>query len=115
MRPSPVLPLSLSLQGVTRLADISLLNPLRISVLDGHCGESDPKGRAVPEASPLPAGGEPDSFAIPESLDQHVTLVPSKLRLVSLAAFILQQCKVGPHTRPGSVEGRRSRFLCVRC
>ncbi|KAF3820980.1 hypothetical protein GH733_011133 [Mirounga leonina] len=80
-------------EGVTRLADISLLNPLRISVLDGHRGKSDPKGRAVPEASPLPAGGEPDSFAIPESLDQHVTLVPSKLRLVSLAAFILQQCK----------------------
>uniref|UniRef100_A0A452UPK4 ATP-dependent RNA helicase n=1 Tax=Ursus maritimus TaxID=29073 RepID=A0A452UPK4_URSMA len=80
-------------EGVTRLADISLLNPVRISVLDQHHGQSDPKGRAVPEASPLPAAGEPDSFAIPESLDQHVTLVPSKLRLVSLAAFILQQCK----------------------
>ncbi|XP_027470748.2 probable ATP-dependent RNA helicase DDX31 isoform X2 [Zalophus californianus] len=80
-------------EGVTRLADISLLNPVRISVLDEHRGQSDPKGRAVPEASPLPAGAEPDSFAIPESLDQHVTLVPSKLRLVSLAAFILQQCK----------------------
>lgn len=85
---------------MTRLADISLLNPVRISVLDQHHGQSDPKGRAVPEASPLPAAGEPDSFAIPESLDQHVTLVPSKLRLVSLAAFILQQCKVGPHVRP---------------
>ncbi|XP_041583154.1 probable ATP-dependent RNA helicase DDX31 isoform X2 [Vulpes lagopus] len=80
-------------EGVTWLAGISLLNPVRISVLDEHHGQSDLKGRAVPEASPLPACGELDSFAIPESLDQHVTLVPSKLRLVTLAAFILQKCK----------------------
>ncbi|XP_048970899.1 probable ATP-dependent RNA helicase DDX31 isoform X6 [Canis lupus dingo] len=80
-------------EGVTWLAGISLLSPVRISVLDEHHGQSDLKGRAVPEASPLPACGELDSFAIPESLDQHVTLVPSKLRLVTLAAFILQKCK----------------------
>uniref|UniRef100_A0A8C7EUA4 ATP-dependent RNA helicase n=1 Tax=Neovison vison TaxID=452646 RepID=A0A8C7EUA4_NEOVI len=80
-------------EGVTRLADISLLNPVRISVLDEHRGQSEPQGGAVLEASPLPAGSEPDSFAIPESLHQHVALVPSKLRLVSLAAFILQKCK----------------------
>ncbi|XP_045878981.1 probable ATP-dependent RNA helicase DDX31 [Meles meles] len=79
-------------EGVTRLADISLLNPVRISVLDEHRGQSGPQGGAVAEASPLPAGSEPDSFAIPESLQQHVALVPSKLRLVSLAAFILQKC-----------------------
>lgn len=79
-------------EGVTRLADISLLNPVRISVLDEHRGQSGPQGGAVAETSPLPAGSEPDSFAIPESLQQHVALVPSKLRLVSLAAFILQKC-----------------------
>lgn len=94
---SPVLLFSLLLRGVTWLAGISLLSPVRISVLDEHHGQSDLKGRAVPEASPLPACGELDSFAIPESLDQHVTLVPSKLRLVTLAAFILQKCKVGLH------------------
>lgn len=102
---------------MTRLADISLLNPVRISVLDEHRGQSEPQGGAVLEASPLPAGSEPDSFAIPESLHQHVALVPSKLRLVSLAAFILQKCKVGPHPRPRTRGPAQSReegpvFLC---
>ncbi|XP_047556061.1 LOW QUALITY PROTEIN: probable ATP-dependent RNA helicase DDX31 [Lutra lutra] len=81
-------------EGGTRLAAISLLNPVRISVLDEHRAQSEPQGGAVQEASPPPRpGSEPDSFAIPESLHQHVALVPSKLRLVSLAAFILQKCK----------------------
>lgn len=92
---SSVLPFSLSIQGVARLADISLHNPVRISVLDESRGQSNPKGTAVFEVSTPPAGNELDSFAIPEGLDQHVTLVPSKLRLVTLAAFILQKCKVG--------------------
>lgn len=90
-----VLSLSLSIQGVARLADISLHNPVCISVLDESHGQSDPKGRAVPEVWPPQASDELHSFAIPERLDQHVALVPSKLRLVSLAAFILQKCKVG--------------------
>ena len=106
---SQCLPISPLLQGVTRLADISLLDPVRISVLDQHHGQSDPERGTLPEVSPLPADDELDSFAIPGSLDQHVTLVPSKLKLVSLAAFILQKCKVGT----SSVEGRRSCSLCV--
>ncbi|XP_023098683.2 probable ATP-dependent RNA helicase DDX31 isoform X3 [Felis catus] len=81
-------------EGVTRLADISLLDPVRISVLDQHHGQSDLERGTLPEVSPLPADDELDSFAIPGSLDQHVTLVPSKLKLVSLAAFILQKCKL---------------------
>ncbi|XP_036863732.2 ATP-dependent DNA helicase DDX31 isoform X2 [Manis javanica] len=80
-------------EGVARLADISLHNPVCISVLDESHGQSDPKGRAVPEVWPPQASDELHSFAIPERLDQHVALVPSKLRLVSLAAFILQKCK----------------------
>ncbi|XP_053764460.1 probable ATP-dependent RNA helicase DDX31 isoform X2 [Panthera pardus] len=80
-------------EGVTRLADISLLDPVRISVLDQHHGQSDPERGTLPEVPPLPPDDELDSFAIPGSLDQHVTLVPSKLKLVSLAAFILQKCK----------------------
>ncbi|XP_070108082.1 ATP-dependent DNA helicase DDX31 isoform X7 [Equus przewalskii] len=80
-------------EGVTRLAGISLHNPVSISVLDESHDQSNPKGKAVLEVSPPRTSDELDSFAIPESLDQHVTLVPSKLRLVSLAAFILQKCK----------------------
>ncbi|XP_008974232.1 probable ATP-dependent RNA helicase DDX31 isoform X5 [Pan paniscus] len=80
-------------EGVTRLADISLHDPVSISVLDKSHDQLNPKDKAVQEVCPPPAGDELDSFAIPESLKQHVTVVPSKLRLVCLAAFILQKCK----------------------
>ncbi|XP_053421637.1 probable ATP-dependent RNA helicase DDX31 isoform X2 [Nycticebus coucang] len=80
-------------EGVTRLADISLHNPVTIAVLDESHDQCNPKGKVVQEVSPLRTGDKLDGFAIPESLDQHVALVPSKLRLVSLAAFILQKCK----------------------
>ncbi|XP_072816462.1 ATP-dependent DNA helicase DDX31 isoform X5 [Vicugna pacos] len=80
-------------EGVARLADISLHNPVSISVPDESHDRSDPKSRVVLEASAPRTGSELDSFAIPAGLDQHVTVVPSKLRLVSLAAFILQKCK----------------------
>ncbi|XP_054219535.1 ATP-dependent DNA helicase DDX31 isoform X5 [Homo sapiens] len=80
-------------EGVTRLADISLHDPVSISVLDKSHDQLNPKDKAVQEVCPPPAGDKLDSFAIPESLKQHVTVVPSKLRLVCLAAFILQKCK----------------------
>lgn len=108
---SSLLPFSLGIQGVTRLAGISLHNPVSISVLDESHDQSNPKGKAVLEVSPPRTSDELDSFAIPESLDQHVTLVPSKLRLVSLAAFILQKCKVGLGARLGLVQGRMT-CLC---
>lgn len=34
-------------------------------------------------------------LATPENLTHHYILVPAKLRLVTLAAFILSKCKVG--------------------
>ncbi|XP_050010875.1 ATP-dependent DNA helicase DDX31 [Alexandromys fortis] len=71
-------------EGVTQLADISLHNPVSISVLDKIWDQPNPKEDISTQL---------DSFAIPESLDQHVVLVPSKLRLVCLAAFIMQKCK----------------------
>ncbi|XP_074187342.1 ATP-dependent DNA helicase DDX31 isoform X3 [Rhinolophus sinicus] len=80
-------------EGVAWLADISLHDPVSISVVDESHGQSNPMDKAVLEVSAPQAGDELDSFAIPEGLDQHVTLIPSKLRLVSLAAFILQKCK----------------------
>ncbi|XP_012862857.3 probable ATP-dependent RNA helicase DDX31 [Echinops telfairi] len=82
-------------EGVTRLADISLHNPVSISVLDESRDQSNPKDKAAQEVSRPQTCDKPESesFAIPVSLHQHVTLVPSKLRLVCLAAFILQKCK----------------------
>jgi len=35
-----------------------------------------------------------DEFSTPESLSHHFVIVPSKLRLVTLVAFLLQKCKV---------------------
>ncbi|XP_048201478.1 probable ATP-dependent RNA helicase DDX31 isoform X2 [Perognathus longimembris pacificus] len=80
-------------EGVTRLADISLHNPVSVSVLERSHEQCNREGKVVPEAIPPQARDGGGSFAIPESLDQHVTLVPSKLRLVCLAAFVLQKCE----------------------
>ncbi|XP_027725541.1 probable ATP-dependent RNA helicase DDX31 isoform X1 [Vombatus ursinus] len=80
-------------EGVTRLADISLHNPVSISVSDEACDQPVKGCKAAREASHLQASAEPDSFAVPEKLQQHVTLVPSKLKLVTLAAFILGRCE----------------------
>lgn len=35
-----------------------------------------------------------DSYSVPDKLQQFMVVVPSKLRLVCLAAFILAKCKV---------------------
>ncbi|XP_043844754.1 probable ATP-dependent RNA helicase DDX31 isoform X3 [Dromiciops gliroides] len=80
-------------EGVTRLADISLHNPISISVSDETCDQHIRGCRATREVGHLQASSEPDSFAVPEKLQQHVTLVPSKLKLVTLAAFILGRCE----------------------
>lgn len=80
-------------EGVARLADISLHDPVSISVLDESHDVSSPESEAFLEASPPQATDELDGFAIPAGLEQHVVVVPSKLRLVCLAAFILQKCK----------------------
>ncbi|XP_023199449.1 probable ATP-dependent RNA helicase DDX31 [Xiphophorus maculatus] len=64
--------------GVTRLADVCLRDPISICV--SGPAPSDPPSQS-------------ESFAVPEALQQFVVLVPSKVRLVCLAAFILDQCK----------------------
>uniref|UniRef100_A0A8C5WKQ5 ATP-dependent RNA helicase n=1 Tax=Leptobrachium leishanense TaxID=445787 RepID=A0A8C5WKQ5_9ANUR len=74
-------------QGVTRLADISLHDPVSVTVADDSpCNEKD---AVKPEA----ATEEPRSFAMPGQLHQHAVVVPSKLKLVTLAAFILGKWK----------------------
>ncbi|XP_074066940.1 ATP-dependent DNA helicase DDX31 isoform X2 [Macrotis lagotis] len=80
-------------EGVTRLADISLHNPISISVSDETCEQAIKVFKAAREAGHLHTSAEPDGFAVPEKLQQHVTLVPSKLKLVTLAAFLLGRCE----------------------
>lgn len=79
--------------GVTRLAGICLNDPVDIQV-------SGPASCDLSSAvtSDLSADSQPESFALPEALKQYVLLVPSKLRLVCLAAFILDKCKVTHYT-----------------
>jgi len=35
-----------------------------------------------------------EEFAVPDSLIHHFVIVPSKLRLVTLAAFLMWKCRV---------------------
>ncbi|XP_055367284.1 LOW QUALITY PROTEIN: probable ATP-dependent RNA helicase DDX31 [Betta splendens] len=71
-------------QGVTRLAEVCLNDPVSVSV----SGSSD---STVVTSDPC--------FAVPESLKQFVVVVPSKIRLVCLAAFILDKCKFSQNNK----------------
>uniref|UniRef100_A0A674CTF5 ATP-dependent RNA helicase n=1 Tax=Salmo trutta TaxID=8032 RepID=A0A674CTF5_SALTR len=73
--------------GLSRLAGISMKEPVSIQV-----GENS---EGINELTPdhTTAQGKSDRFAVPERLQQHMVVVPSKLRLVCLAAFILSKCK----------------------
>ncbi|XP_061527202.1 probable ATP-dependent RNA helicase DDX31 isoform X3 [Phycodurus eques] len=68
-------------QGVTRLADICLKDPVAVRVRD-PAAPSDPA-----------ALGPSESFALPTGLEQFVVVVPSKVRLVCLATFVLHTCQ----------------------
>ncbi|NXU74269.1 DDX31 helicase, partial [Oreotrochilus melanogaster] len=80
-------------EGVTRLADISLNDPVRISIADDIQKILKPASQADQQASSSSSSMEQENFAVPEKLKQYVVMVPSKLRLVTLAAFILEKCK----------------------
>ncbi|XP_074495856.1 ATP-dependent DNA helicase DDX31 [Sebastes fasciatus] len=71
--------------GVTRLADVCLDDPVTIHV-------SGPVSSDLTTSDPGTAS-QSESFALPEALQQYVVVVPSKVRLVCLAAFILDKCK----------------------
>ncbi|XP_077140759.1 ATP-dependent DNA helicase DDX31 isoform X1 [Ranitomeya variabilis] len=81
-------------QGVTRLADISLHSPVAVSVTADPCSEPMLEVTSPVEQPTTDISG----FAIPERLLQHTVVVPSKLKLVTLAAFILGkwQCDLKP-------------------
>ncbi|NXY61338.1 DDX31 helicase, partial [Callaeas wilsoni] len=80
-------------EGVTRLADISLSDPISISIADEIQKVPQPASQRDREASSSLNCMEQENFAVPDTLQQYVMMVPSKLRLVTLAAFILQKCK----------------------
>uniref|UniRef100_U3JFI0 ATP-dependent RNA helicase n=1 Tax=Ficedula albicollis TaxID=59894 RepID=U3JFI0_FICAL len=84
-------------EGVTRLADISLNDPISISIADEIQKLPEPASQTDREASSSSNCMEQENFAVPETLQQYVMVVPSKLRLVTLAAFILQKCKFEKH------------------
>uniref|UniRef100_A0A8C1LM51 ATP-dependent RNA helicase n=1 Tax=Cyprinus carpio TaxID=7962 RepID=A0A8C1LM51_CYPCA len=73
-------------EGLSRLASISMKEPVTIHVSEG----SEETVEACPQAAPQALS---DSYVVPERLQQHVVVVPSKLHLVCLAAFILAKCK----------------------
>ncbi|NXK92245.1 DDX31 helicase, partial [Formicarius rufipectus] len=84
-------------EGVTRLADISLNNPVSISIAEEIQKVLQPASQLAREASSSSSCMEQENFAVPEKLKQYVVMVPSKLRLVTLAAFILEKCKFEKH------------------
>lgn len=76
---------------MTRLADVCLNDPVNIQV-SGPASSDLSNGFAV--TSDGSTASQSESFAVPEALKQFVVVVPSKIRLVCLAAFILDKCKV---------------------
>ncbi|NWI13045.1 DDX31 helicase, partial [Crypturellus soui] len=80
-------------EGVTRLADISLNDPVSISIADKIQDGLKPASQEGKEAISSSAFMDQENFAVPEKLKQYFLMVPSKLRLVTLAAFILEKCK----------------------
>ncbi|XP_041049918.1 probable ATP-dependent RNA helicase DDX31 [Carcharodon carcharias] len=78
--------------GVNRLAGISLKEPANIYVTETN--ESKPafvtKGMKTKQED---IKEDSECYSIPEQLQQFMVMVPSKLRLVTLSAFILQKCK----------------------
>ncbi|NXY47753.1 DDX31 helicase, partial [Ceuthmochares aereus] len=84
-------------EGVTRLADISLNDPISISIADETQKVHKPVSQTGRQVSSSASCVEQENFAVPEKLKQYVMMVPSKLRLVTLAAFILEKCKFEKH------------------
>ncbi|XP_041856092.1 probable ATP-dependent RNA helicase DDX31 [Melanotaenia boesemani] len=76
--------------AVTQLADVCLKDPVSIHV-------AGPASSSV-TSDPTP-NSQSESFAMPEALKQFVVVAPSKIRLVCLAAFILDKCKFSQNNK----------------
>ncbi|XP_061880121.1 probable ATP-dependent RNA helicase DDX31 isoform X2 [Entelurus aequoreus] len=75
--------------GVTRLTDVCLNEPISI-----HLSEPAPSSDLAAVTPEPSAGDQSESFAVPSALKQFVVVVPSKVRLVCLAAFVLDKCQL---------------------
>ncbi|XP_030579449.1 probable ATP-dependent RNA helicase DDX31 [Archocentrus centrarchus] len=83
--------------GVTRLADVCLNDPVSIHVSGPPSSDLTTTTSTV--TSDPKATSQSESFAVPEALKQFVVVVPSKIRLVCLAAFILDKCKFSQNNK----------------
>ncbi|XP_070760333.1 ATP-dependent DNA helicase DDX31 [Enoplosus armatus] len=83
--------------GVTRLADVCLNDPVNIHV--SGPASSDLITTSSTVTSDPSTANQSESFAVPEALKQFVVVVPSKIRLVCLAAFILDKCKFSQNNK----------------
>uniref|UniRef100_A0A8C9XQZ6 ATP-dependent RNA helicase n=2 Tax=Sander lucioperca TaxID=283035 RepID=A0A8C9XQZ6_SANLU len=83
--------------GVTRLVDVCLQDPVNIHVSGPAPSDLTTTSSAV--TSDPSTASQSESFALPESLKQYVVVVPSKIRLVCLAAFILDKCKFSQNNK----------------
>ncbi|XP_040011844.1 probable ATP-dependent RNA helicase DDX31 [Xiphias gladius] len=82
--------------GVTRLADVCLNDPVSIHV----SGPASSDLTAITAVTSDPgSASQSESFAVPEALKQFVVVVPSKIRLVCLAAFILDKCQFSQNNK----------------
>uniref|UniRef100_A0A3B4UBT6 ATP-dependent RNA helicase n=1 Tax=Seriola dumerili TaxID=41447 RepID=A0A3B4UBT6_SERDU len=105
--------------GVTRLADVCLNAPVNIHV--SGPASSDLTTATTVTSDPSPAS-QSESFAVPEALKQFVVVVPSKIRLVCLAAFILDKSQFSQNNKLivfvsscEAVEFLHSLFTSVLC
>ncbi|TSV94911.1 putative ATP-dependent RNA helicase DDX31 [Bagarius yarrelli] len=78
-------------EGLSRLTSISMNDPVYIQVSDVPDQSVDTSEPSL--SSQFPPSQQTDSFAVPDRLQQYMVVVPSKLRLVCLSAFILARCK----------------------
>lgn len=82
-----------STSGVNRLAGISLKDPVNISITEtNQCKTTFATNEMKTEHKNIEK--DSNSYSIPDQLQQFMVLIPSKLRLVTLSAFILGKFKV---------------------
>ncbi|XP_033099162.1 probable ATP-dependent RNA helicase DDX31 isoform X2 [Anneissia japonica] len=81
-------------EGVERLAGISLHDPLYINI-----AKDQEKVGSGPASFKEPTKGTDKYYTTPNQLKQHFLVVPSKLRLVTLATFLLWRCKISEKSK----------------